>query len=284
MATQDVKISWNDYYTDPFPGREDHENASVRVTCDRCNSRGYIPLWGFVSGGVCFKCKGASANNATKTVNVGEERKKARKKAQSVASRARAKQRKKQEVIQKSKQETQRIIQAYPVMVWFNQQDITRDRLTFSDYEKSTLLDMLNKFDKYGSLSEKATEFAARLLTAAFVRTEFVRPKVVIEPPVGKVRVHGTVTKVAYSTSHYGYEAVESLRMTVLSDEGWKVNVTIPKAMRRRIEGEDLDGLYSDEYEEYPLVGKRVQFVATLKPSNSKDFMFGSRPSDLSVV
>lgn len=85
--------------------------------------------------------------------------------------------------------------------------------------------------------------------------------------PEGKVAVEGEVVSLKL-TEDYGYGS--TLKMTVKTDAGWCVWVTVPSA---------LNGVER---------GERVQFTATLTRSDSDSlFAFGKRPSkakNLSVV
>lgn len=99
-----------------------------------------------------------------------------------------------------------------------------------------------------------------------------------VKAPEGKVKVTGEVVSVKWHDSPYG----GSLKMVVKSDEGWKVWVSVPKSMQMA-----SMLLPSGEWVEREDVapGERVEFVATLTPSDSDPlFAFGKRPTQAKIL
>jgi hypothetical protein len=99
-----------------------------------------------------------------------------------------------------------------------------------------------------------------------------------VQAPEGKVTVTGEVVSVKWHENDFG----GALKMVVKSDEGWKVWVTVPKALQ------GTSALVSGgewKFTEDVAPGQRVEFVATLTRSDRDPlFAFGKRPTKAQVL
>jgi hypothetical protein len=138
---------------------------------------------------------------------------------------------------------------------------------TKTGYEIGTLIDIARKAERYGSVSEGQLRFVAKLLdrlTAAEERLAARRREAAeatargVTLPRGRVTVIGEIVKVATQSNDFGTRLV----MTVKADAGYRVWGTLPAAL-------DPGQGSLDE-----LRGRRVEFTATLEPSDD-DPLFG---------
>lgn len=128
-------------------------------------------------------------------------------------------------------------------------------------YEEMTIRNIVGKLVKYGSISEKAMNYVAVLLSKINNRAVVEAKKAeeaakAANAPTGRVQVTGVVLTVKFQESDFG--TVQ--KMLVKDDSGFKVWVTVPA--------------YSELKRE-----QRVSFKATLTPSqDDPKFAFGKRP------
>lgn len=88
-------------------------------------------------------------------------------------------------------------------------------------------------------------------------RSALQRPRAAQDVPTGRIDIEGKVLTVRVDETPYG----DTLKMLVVSDDGWKVWSTVPS------------GAPSE------LRGQRIRFRATVKSSpNDPKFGFASRP------
>ena len=136
-------------------------------------------------------------------------------------------------------------------------------------YEEITLVDMVEKLVKYGSLSEKQVAFMKTLVARMPERERIARERAAeaeaaAECPTGRVVVHGTVLSTKVVESMFGNQ----VKMLVKDTTGFKVWCTVP------------DSWLGDG----PVRGATVRFKVTLKPStDDPKFGFGSRPHPVAI-
>lgn len=130
------------------------------------------------------------------------------------------------------------------------------------NYEETTILDIVGKLIRYGSISEGQKNLVRRLLDRIAQRPVIVAQRAAevdaaAPVPTGRIEVTGTIL----STKHDFEGAWPVHKMLVKADTGFKVWGTIPAS------------LAADK-------GARVAFVATVTPSpNDPKFGFFSRPT-----
>ena len=138
-------------------------------------------------------------------------------------------------------------------------------------YEESTILDIVGKLVKYGSISDKQMAFIGRLLgkikdreaIAANRAAENAAAEVIPEDIKGtRAKVTGTVLSVKFVDSAYG----TTEKMLVKTDAGWKLWLTVPRSIS-------------------PERGNRVEFEAHIEASrDDPKFGFGSRPNKARII
>ncbi|MGH7192355.1 MAG: hypothetical protein ACREJM_02340 [Candidatus Saccharimonadales bacterium] len=140
--------------------------------------------------------------------------------------------------------------------------------------EELIVKDMVGKLVKYGSISEKQTNFLRKLVGDIANRANLEAKRANLEAkraaekaaaadcPTGRVEITGTVIKKEYYDSAYG----ETLKMVVKDDSGFLVFGSVPSSIR-------------------PERGDRVKFTATVTPSDrDPKFGFCKRPSKASIL
>ena len=142
---------------------------------------------------------------------------------------------------------------------------------SYTRYEESTIVDIVSKLVRFGSISDKQYAFIERLLvkvrdrarTDAERAVETAAALPIPEEIVGKrATVIGKVLSVKVVESAYGGQT----KMLVKTDAGWKLWVSVPShvAIER---------------------GHRVKFDARIERSNDDPkFGFGSRPTNASII
>jgi hypothetical protein len=96
--------------------------------------------------------------------------------------------------------------------------------------------------------------------------------------PVGKVEVEGVVASVRLIENQFG----RTLKMKVVSDAGWSVWGTVPKALQGTWEWVDFEPVTTSAEVE---AGDRVRFTATIEPSeDDRLFGFFKRPTNAEFI
>ena len=140
---------------------------------------------------------------------------------------------------------------------------MAQDRKGFK-YEELTITDIVGKLIRYGSVSEKALAFAARLHgkiadRAGIEAKRAAEQEAAANCPTGRVIVTGTVLSTKWQESDFG----GSMKMLVRDDSGFKVWCTIPS---------------SENVEK----GDKITFTVSVEPSrDDPKFGFGKRPAKL---
>jgi hypothetical protein len=148
---------------------------------------------------------------------------------------------------------------------------LPRDRNGNWFFEENTIRDIVGKLVGWGSISEKQTDFLARLLTKIDERAArqaqreaeaaAAKPLPAFE---GRVTVVGKVLTTKVVESPYG----ESIKMLVQHADGWKVWGSVPSNL-------PIDDIK----------GSTVQFDASIQKSDQDDkFGFFKRPSKASIL
>ena len=130
-------------------------------------------------------------------------------------------------------------------------------------FEETTIRDIVGKLVRYGSVSEKQTNFVHSLLAKIPQRAQIAAERATerdaaSDAPEGKQVVTGEVLKAEYRESQYG----EQYKMLVKSAAGWLVWSTVPAALGTVKRGDV------------------VTFQATLERSkDDAKFCFAKRPT-----
>jgi len=147
-------------------------------------------------------------------------------------------------------------------------------------FEINTICDIVGKLVKYGSVSEKQVAFVRKLLdkiatgdTAAARKKAYeaeraAQDEAALPVPVTdeRITIRGKVLTIREQDSHFYYNAVE-WKCLVMSEEGWKVWGTLPRAF-----GTDVQG-------------RKIEFSAKVKRSdNDPKFGFFSRPTKAQII
>lgn len=129
-------------------------------------------------------------------------------------------------------------------------------------YEETTIRDIVGKFVKYGSISEKAKNFLATLLEKiedrpALEAKKAAERETAADVPTGRVTVEGTVLTIKVQDGPYG----SVVKMLVKHESGYKVWGTVPSGLN-------------------PEKGDKVRFTAMVEKSkDDPKFGFYKRPT-----
>jgi hypothetical protein len=150
-------------------------------------------------------------------------------------------------------------------------------RLLNGEGQSSFLVDVRRRFVESGRLSERQIAAIQRAFDGEDRRARWEAEKQAraaelkaagVEAPTGRVQVEGKIISSKTHGSWIGRRYVESLKVTILHDTGWKCWVTLPDSLRV----------------EEP-VGRRVRLTATLVQSDrDAAFAFGKRPTNAEYV
>lgn len=144
-------------------------------------------------------------------------------------------------------------------------------------YRETTLADMRDKINRWGSISDATIAFALKLAAELKAAEEAPEPEEKHVPaPVGRVTVRGTVVSVREQESDFGV----SWKMVVkveTPDGSWLVWCTVPTSILDVFHNDHTGGAHEGLYQW--LRGKVVQFDAALTPGKDDYFAFGSRPT-----
>ena len=127
-------------------------------------------------------------------------------------------------------------------------------------WEETTIIDIVGKLEKYGSISEKQVGFLGTLLDKIDHRAEIeakraAEAEAAAPCPIGRVTVHGSVLSTKVVDTDFGPQ----VKMLVRDDSGYKVWCTAKGGAER---------------------GNRVRFSVDLTPSDrDPKFGFGKRPT-----
>lgn len=130
----------------------------------------------------------------------------------------------------------------------------------------------------HGDLHERIT--SGRILTErqeAAVRQGMEREALAAtaEPvPTGRVTITGRVTEVTDRVERHGYREVWVPKMTVVTDQGWHIKMTVPRAAWDHCLGPDNDSPCQD----------KISLTVTIKPSKEPMLGFGSRPTKFTIL
>lgn len=146
-----------------------------------------------------------------------------------------------------------------------------------------TLQSIVGKCRQYGNgLSERQTPYVTKLMTwidediarAAKWATQRAEQQAnATDAPTGRVVVIGEIVSAKWHDNGFG----DTLKILVLSDEGFKVWCSLPSAFRYNSED-----MYTQPQD---VKGKRVRMTVTLAPSeDDATFAFGTRPARAEFV
>lgn len=143
---------------------------------------------------------------------------------------------------------------------------------------------MLGNARRYGSLTERQTEFVHKLVDEVYEKVaarRAIEETATVKMPVPetgeRVQVTGTVLTVKWQDSPFGYNA-GSLKMLVADPRGFKVWGTVPNSISSIY---DEDGAYARSLEK----GDRVTFTAQVERSAQDDYFgYFKRPTKASVL
>lgn len=251
-------IKWETYYQDPAEGHADTDVLTITDTCTRCGGKGYFECYQDIEGGICFQCEGTPAH--TYETTAATLRAQAKKRAQATAARARTAARKNAAASQNLADNATAWAGAYPAMTHFADTPATN----LTDWEADTLNNLRHTARRFDLTANQAA-LAARIIQGGIDRAgtpEVKKPTA----PMGKHEVTGTITKMTVKDTQWG----PTVKITVTTEDGWKVYTTCPKAILNAVPGDPE--------------GSRVAFTANLEPSNTTDLAFASRPSKARVL
>lgn len=152
------------------------------------------------------------------------------------------------------------------------------------EFEERTIRDIVGKLVRYGSISEKQTNFLRNLLTQIPERDakrKALKEKIAQEKkdaapcPEGRVTVVGEVVSVKWKDTAYGC----TRKMLVRAEEGFTVWGTVPNKVKvpMVIGGEEV----IDQIEK----GDKITFSAKISPSEDDNkFGFFSRPTKAEIL
>ena len=156
-----------------------------------------------------------------------------------------------------------------------------RNALT-SQFEENTVIDIVSKLVKYGSLSEKQTTFLGNLLKKIDDRSakkaRWAAESAAAAPaPTGRIEVSGEVISAKWQPGYARYSE-DTLKMLVKTDAGWKLWATVPRAA--------VDELANGNNDVAKVIrGGRITIKATVEPSqDDPKFAFGKRPTLVSFT
>ncbi len=136
-----------------------------------------------------------------------------------------------------------------------------------------TCRDILSRLIQHGTLSEKQESYLRSLVEDLWGLREMIQKRQeewdkqaeMADPvPEGRVEVVGYVQSLKWKDTDYG----RSLKMLVVSDDGYRVYGSVPKSLVDELDKTD-----------------RIRFTATLEPSNDDEkFGFFKRPSKAEIL
>jgi len=156
------------------------------------------------------------------------------------------------------------LIEQHPHLQRLLNNDATVQRVGF-------LADVRRKFVENGRLSDNQIAAVARVFESEDRRQQWAAEKAAkqaagVEAPVGRVEFEGEIVSVKWHESRVGYRSVGQWKVTVKTDAGWSVWVTLPSNLADEGSGSAK--------------GRRVRLTATLTRSDRDPaFAFGKRPS-----
>jgi len=135
------------------------------------------------------------------------------------------------------------------------------------------IADVYERFQRTGKLTEKQIAAVEKALVrydermVRLAQRDADKAKLLaagVRVPEGKVTVVGEIVSIKWKDSDFG----GSYKMTVRSDEGWAVWLTLPSALE-----------YADA-----VAGDRVSFNCTITASDDVTFGFGKRPTKAVIL
>lgn len=148
--------------------------------------------------------------------------------------------------------------------------------------DNSTALDIYHKLRKYGSISEKQVALVHKIAQGTIDYQARVEERERIaaaapDAPSGKQTVSGTVVSLKSQETYFGGVRQYSLKMLVVSDEGWKVWATVPASLADIPIKDETGYVMGSRCVDS---GEHITFDVTLEPSpDDKKFAFGKRPT-----
>jgi len=158
----------------------------------------------------------------------------------------------------------------YPALISRMADIATKQDVTHTEF---FIADVYERFQRTGLLSDKQIAAVEKALVrydermVRLAQRDADKAKLLaagVRVPEGKVTVVGEIVSIKWKDSDYG----GCYKMTVRSDEGWVVWLTLPSAL---------------EYED-ATVGDRVSFNCTITASDDVTFGFGKRPTKAVIL
>lgn len=230
-------------------------------TCRRCGGAGYYPT---PRHGACYECNGRPPRYTVKVTALATA-----KKFRAKELRRGAKERK------NARREAEFVAAANEKRAAFDA-EFPGFSAELDGKTHNILVDLREKLDKWGSLSEKQVAFARKLIAEANA------PKTELEE--GRREMTGTILSVKWRDSNYG----GAFKMTVNLDDGTRVWGTVPSALETIARDLWNDAYNPGDFEDV-FKGATITFTATVSRSDDDvSFGFFKRPSiadkDVSLV
>jgi hypothetical protein len=163
------------------------------------------------------------------------------------------------------KQQVQDVLDAHPLLERWEE---------VSGYSYGFVSDVMRRLENNGELSDKQIAAVEKAIEKSIEwdkkRQQWEAEAVdADDAPTGKVTVTGEIISTKWQES--GFRTVH--KMTVKTDKGWKLWVTVPSSV------------YDPSDSSLPITGKRVTLTANVTPSDrDPKFAFGKRPTNASVI
>lgn len=275
--TMDTKIETPEVFWGRGVMYQRRDDGAYRVLCSRCGGSGYIPSFGYVEGGVCFKCNGHTGALSVITSAKAASLWKAQVKY------AEKKEAKRLAVVAERDARVARLTEAHPAVAEVLQQvyDTHKYRGRSNPF-LSSLADQVFPAEGH-DLSEKQVGAVEKMLAQDAERDAAKAD----DPPVveGRGVVTGEIISVKRVYNDYG----DAVKVTIKDDRGFRVYGTLARDLVKVIFDRWLANFsarygyhapYGGDQWFEDVTGTRVTFTATVVASlDDKAFGFFSRPT-----
>lgn len=237
---------WEEFYNEPYPEKSDDD--TVVLYCGRCGGSGFLSYYAGIDSGRCWGCD-ATGGKYTETVSFLRLKEMARAKSQArKINKAEATKQKGLDWLKGRKVEE--------AFTWGKARDI--------EFFWNVYGTLITK----GKISKNQEDAILEAFSRGVALEEAEAQRVKVSAPEGKMTVVGTVVSIKAQENIFSYHGGSTMKMLVVSDEGWKTFGTVPSSILTDLK-----------------VSDRVKFTATIKPSvDDAEFSYFSRPSKASII